>query len=448
MRDPVVALYVLCAVLVAASVAIASRRQGPRAAFLASGMQVLLAALAVLAFPPYGARYPDRPAQWIFVAVIVSLLLAVLVLAPSKTRPLERLASFLRARPAVANGALAMATTVLVLAGLEVTAASLTRLGLARRYTPTETRLAEQTEDWRMSHITSDAFREPDPVLLWRPVPRSPYTAQRFRGPTVDERKPPGTVRIICYGDSNTDGPLEGGAWPEALAEILGAGANADGGIAYEVLNAGVTGYSSYQGLRRLEQEIDRYRPDVVLVAFGWNDASTSISTEDKAFAQSSAFQSVNPWAVAARRVLFTYDAALVAARFVTPSRSTEQALSTSFGPRVSLDDYAANLAAMVARARASGALAVLMTRPHRESEDVLMHAPGWRQRVPGYNQAVRRVADAQRAPLVDVQREVDGRPALFVDESHFTREGHRTLAQSLYARLQELGIVREDEER
>ena len=53
----------------------------------------------------------------------------------------------------------------------------------------------------------------------------------------------------------------------------------------------------------------------------------------------------------------------------------------------------------MVARARAGGALAILMTRPHRESEDALSQAPGWRQRVPDYNQAVRRVAEARACP-------------------------------------------------
>ena len=218
----------------------------------------------------------------------------------------------------LAKGCLAIASAVLVLAGLEFTAASLTRAGLVRRYTPTETRLAEQTEDWRMAHITSDAVPRagPGPAL----APRGAIAVHRAALSWSDGRspKPPNTVRIICYGDSNTDGPLEGGAWPAALAEILGIRIEHGRRDAYEVLNAGVTGYSSYQGLRRLEQEIDLYHPDVVLVSFGWNDASTSISTEDKAFADSTAFQSVTPWAVAVRRWLFRYDAALVAARFVT----------------------------------------------------------------------------------------------------------------------------------
>ena len=89
MRDPVVALYVLSAVLVAASVALASRRQGPRGAFLVFGIQILLVSFAVLLFPPYIARHPEKASLWRYVAVSVPLLLAVLPLALSKTRPLE-----------------------------------------------------------------------------------------------------------------------------------------------------------------------------------------------------------------------------------------------------------------------------------------------------------------------------------------------------------------------
>ena len=126
--------------------------------------------------------------------------LSAVFVAASAALTSRRQGPLLRAHPAVAKGSMALASIVLVLAGLEVTAASLIRAGLVRRYTPTETRQAEQTEDWRMVHIMSDEYREPDPVLLWRPVPRAPYTAQRFRGPEVALRKPPNTVRIICYG--------------------------------------------------------------------------------------------------------------------------------------------------------------------------------------------------------------------------------------------------------
>ena len=243
MRDPVVALYVVSVVLIAASGAVVARWRDARAAFLGVSVEIVVAALAVLGFPLNIGRHAEKADLWVYVALVVSLLLAVEPLALSKARPLDKLASFLTARPALANAALAITSAILALAAVEFTAASLTRAGIVRRYTPTETRLAEQTEDWRMAHIMSDEFREPDPVLLWRPAARSPYTSQDFRGPTVAPHKPRGTVRIICYGDSNTDGPPAGAAWPAALAEILGARPKTEADLSYEILNAGVTGY-------------------------------------------------------------------------------------------------------------------------------------------------------------------------------------------------------------
>ncbi len=75
-------------------------------------------------------------------------------------------------------------------------------------------------DDWRMATITGDDNREPDPVLLWRPAPRKPYSWQRFKSPPAAVPKPHDVVRVICYGDSLTDGPPKGG-WPTWLQQLL-----------------------------------------------------------------------------------------------------------------------------------------------------------------------------------------------------------------------------------
>ena len=87
-------------------------------------------------------------------------------------------------------------------------------------------------------------------MLLWRPVASYPYNSHRFKGPEPALPKPAGTFRIMTYGDSNTDGPDEGG-WPARLQAVLNQ-VGGPLGLRFEVLNAGVTGYSSYQGLRQL----------------------------------------------------------------------------------------------------------------------------------------------------------------------------------------------------
>lgn len=50
------------------------------------------------------------------------------------------------------------------------------------------------------------------------------------------------------------------------------------------MLNAGVAGYSSYQGLLRFKQEVARYEPDLIFVSFGFNDLPPAIGEPDNYF--------------------------------------------------------------------------------------------------------------------------------------------------------------------
>jgi lysophospholipase L1-like esterase len=81
--------------------------------------------------------------------------------------------------------------------------------------------------------------------------------------------KPPGVRRIVSLGDSYTVGyevELE-----ETFSQVLERELVARG-FAVEVLNAGVSGYSTAEELLYLERELLRYEPDLVLVSFYGND--------------------------------------------------------------------------------------------------------------------------------------------------------------------------------
>ncbi len=72
-------------------------------------------------------------------------------------------------------------------------------------------------------------------------------------------------TRILAIGDSNTFGwgvPTRS-AYPEVLDDLR---ADAD------VINLGVSGYSSLQGYASLVKYFDRVRPDVVIASFSFND--------------------------------------------------------------------------------------------------------------------------------------------------------------------------------
>ena len=89
-----------------------------------------------------------------------------------------------------------------------------------------------------------------------------------------------GVLRVVAIGDSNTLGwaGAEGSNWPAALGRAM-TGARLEA----EVVNGGVWGYSSFQGVRRMRETLG-YRPDVVLVSYGSNDAHR-VHRPDREFA-------------------------------------------------------------------------------------------------------------------------------------------------------------------
>ena len=72
-----------------------------------------------------------------------------------------------------------------------------------------------------------------------------------------------GAWTVLCLGDSNT---YTGGgySYPDQLARRLAAG-----GVAARIINRGVHGLNSTQLADSIEGELDRWKPDAVIVLIG-----------------------------------------------------------------------------------------------------------------------------------------------------------------------------------
>jgi len=106
----------------------------------------------------------------------------------------------------------------------------------------------------------------PGEVATW-----SVHTNDRgFRSPPFEDAKHPGVFRILCLGDSSTFGMNvnDADAYPQVLQRLLDERVPGR----FEVLNLGVPGYSSRQGLELLRRQALAYQPDLVVFAFGTND--------------------------------------------------------------------------------------------------------------------------------------------------------------------------------
>lgn len=334
------------------------------------------------------------------------------------------------------KGALSSLLSVLLLIGaLEYCARALTATGVLKYYRPIITvQAAAEKTDWRAHHITQDEAREPDPILFWRSVRRYPYNGQGFKGREPSPVKGPREFRIFCYGDSNTDGPDRGG-WPEQLQSVLDQ-KSIPGGREFLVVNAGVAGYSSYQGLRRFQQEVAPYSPDLVLVSFGWNDHWEALGAPDKQFSSSI------PLIDALQGVMLRYRFYLVLKQYMVPCLLRREHFS---GPRVSPKEYLENLAGFVETARRHGAAVVLLTRPYGD-ERILRsdRVPAkYLERIARGNKDLLGFAERERVHALDVNGAFAALPpSLFVDSCHFTLQGHRKMAELLCGYLEDNGLI------
>jgi lysophospholipase L1-like esterase len=208
-----------------------------------------------------------------------------------------------------------------------------------------------------------------DPELFWRLAPSRTASAEAgfFRGRLSnraglrEEReipcpKPPGELRVLFLGDSCTFGS---GLLPEesyvqqverTLAERLGR--------PVECVNAGVPGWSLWQGVRAYERLWPALQPDLVAVCFGWNDGSRWDGLSDAEHARL-AEERRPPGPLAARRLCGLLWRAL----------APEPALAgEGRRARVPPEEYADLLLRLERRARARGHGLLVLVWPVREN--------------------------------------------------------------------------------
>jgi lysophospholipase L1-like esterase len=237
----------------------------------------------------------------------------------------------------------------------------------------------------------------------------------------LPSEKPESSFWIFAVGDSNTLGwrGEEGSNWPGSLNGLLRNDCDC-----FEVVNAGVWGYSSYQGLIRLK-EVLKYRPDMVFVSFGSNDAHP-VPVPDKEYGSSVTKLKLEKLLQGSRLGRLLMGASMRLTSFG----------ADDFQHRVSLEDYRENLEEMVRLSRAQGAQLVLFTRPYIGP---VPEVPRWKSYAHDYNAATADVAAKHGLPLVDFYTYFKDRETLFDDESHFTSEGHELAAAIVYRHLQPL---------
>lgn len=336
----------------------------------------------------------------------------------------------------------ALPLAALVLAGIELA---------ARRFAPVPKGAQFGQQSWVVGEILrlDDASTSwiGDPELLWRLEPHarvewgatSAYDGHMehlstqlngygWRGPEV-AAKAPGERRVLHLGDSCTwgIGTPERETYAARLAPLL----ESRTGGRWSSVNAGVPSYSSLQGRRLFERYQRELAPDVVTISFGWNDA-WMMSSDARNHIMSPGLGG------AALRALYRSTAFQRARLFVfetLPERNT---------PRVTPDEFRANVLAMIERARAAGTSALLIVPP--VGPDPRTMEPTREPANHAYVAVLRALGGEPGVTLVDAARDFEAseHPLYFHDPIHPNSAGHARIAELLTDAIAALpGIAR-----
>jgi lysophospholipase L1-like esterase len=288
---------------------------------------------------------------------------------------------------------------------------------------------------------------EGDPLLLWRLKPNLnrvvwdftvlSTNGEHFRSDYPIKSKTPGTFRIVCLGDSVTFGYRVPVVWPDKptdydpdwlpfpmLLEKQLTAANPDRSI--EGIAMAVPGYTSHQGLAWLQRDIGYLQPDLLVVDFGWNDASFSDVPDREAIRTG--------WYAVGVRWLIDHSQAFAHATHWLRSRNAPPPGATRPRPvpRVSEEEYVNNIRSIVQLGRAHGAQVIVMAAPYRD----ITTNPVEGKVMVRYREALRTAMQQSQVPFLQIieltENAAPANEGWFGELIHPNHMGHRLIASEL----------------
>jgi lysophospholipase L1-like esterase len=190
------------------------------------------------------------------------------------------------------------------------------------------------------------------------------------------------------------------------------------------VITMAVPGYTSHQGLAWLRRDIDRLQPDLLIISFGWNDASFTDVPDREAIKTN--------WGAVTVRWLVDHSQAFAHATHWLRARQSLPTKVVRPTQRVGEQDYLNNLMAMAQLARQKQSKAITIAAPYRDRttnppEAALMQR---------YRDGLRSVTNENGIPFLEIRELTpDSAPAnlrWFGELIHPNHMGHRLMTSEL----------------
>lgn len=274
----------------------------------------------------------------------------------------------------------------------------------------------------------ADKYKVPierqDPCLFWRC-----QEGNIFRGKEYPLVKSENTFRVICLGDSTTQGYMMqpmviayDQTYPYYLEKIL---KNHSPSVNFEVINAGCGGYSSFQGVQYLKIELLRLNPDLLIVWFGQNDLRSAIMYRDAQQRMlNNKLQQLESFFNRSRFYQFYRQALFYISSLFTKDKR-----------RVSPEEFYNNLKEMQMLAQSRGARVIFITPVSKlNSRIVSLEDEGLADYLKAFYDL--RKEDAAVLDLASFFKQKAEGTKYFFDYCHPNPEGNRLIAESIYTAL------------
>jgi len=289
-----------------------------------------------------------------------------------------------------------------------------------------------------------------DMEMMWKFSPGGTFKGWKinsmgFREREIDPVKQPGTMRVICLGDScSADG---GPPYAGCLHQIL---TNAPPTTnKWEAFNMAVYGYSSVQGLKVFLKQARYLNPDFVTLYFGWNDhwlCGYRPDSHRMAVALTPGKALIYEMLCHKRFGQRLLQLLTPGQSIVIPRENGEVPIAVEDMLRVPHEEYRRTMTRFVKEIRASGATPILITAPCRVlPAEVLVSNKQAHSREDvnrlhdEYVEITREVAAATDAPLLDLRAilgDESPEPLFFSDGMHLTQQGLWRIGEELYKNI------------
>lgn len=222
----------------------------------------------------------------------------------------------------------------------------------------------------------------------------------------------PGVTRVLCMGGSTTEGGnLDGrrGSYPFLLEQVL----EERSGKEYEVMNAGMSGWTSAEMLASWFLCLQDYAPDVLVLHEGVNDLEPRFRADfrpdyshwRRPYPDTRVHGLQRLLAYTSELYLYTRLRSAKVPDIVgltsTPLVHYEPAMEAGRLPPETARPFVRNLESIAHDARSRGVRVVLMTMPHGPEQERMVE-PFWSYGIRENNALVRELAQREELELVD----------------------------------------------